>query len=436
MFRIFIFLAAACAAQLHAQEPPPLTVDRDSAVQRALYGNRGLLAARYSIQRASARTIDAGAWSNPSLNLSGASDFAFSNEGEYTWSVGLEQRFPVTDRLRRLRNIASLEVQLAELEIRDAERLLAYEVEQIFDRVAFIDTELTLYQEQIDLNQKFAAFLQKKIDRAEASTLDRGQIKVSMAALKQKVFQLERQRFGQLVHLRELLGLELDQGIEIQPDAADAQPHTLPEFRQAQLDGHPAYQLRQQLADIANEHTALAQAERWQDIAVEVFYENGLANNAIQDPLTNNVYVGAEREQFIGIGLSIPLPLHSQNRGEVISRRARERQLQAEAGALGFRLQNEAAEMREEYAEVDEQIADYDTAVMNQATDNLRQLEDAYAIGQIDLTTVFRAQERLLELRLDRALLETERQDLLTQWRYITASNVTAMAVEEEVGDE
>ncbi|WP_309383687.1 TolC family protein [Cerasicoccus frondis] len=421
----FLIFAVACAATLHAQASPPLIFNRESAVQRAVYGNRGLQAARYSVDQAQARTIDAGSLSNPSLNLTGASDFAFSNEGEYAWSIGLEQRFPVTDRLRRLRNIASLEVQLAELEIRDAERKVAYVVEQIFDSITLIDAELALYREQIALNQKFADFLQKKIDRAEASSLDLGQAKVAQAALNQKVLRLERERTGQLVHLREQLGLQLGQALDVDTQSTDM-PHVLPAFQQSDLADHPAYQLRMQLADIATEHTALAQAERWADIAVEIFYEQGLGNNALEDPATNNLYIGGEKEQFLGIGLSIPLPLHNQNRGEVISRRARERQLQAEAGALSFRLLNEAAELRDEYSEVEEQIEDYESAIMNQATGNLSQLEDAYALGQVDLTSVFRAQERLLELRVDFAMLEAERQGILTQWRYETGENLPA----------
>lgn len=433
MFKFtFVLIAAACAAVLHAQESPPptITVDRASAVHRALYGNRDLLAARYTVQQAQGRTIDAGSLENPLLNIGGASDFAFADEGEYTWSVGLKQQFPVTDRLRRLRNIASLEVQLAELEIRDAERRLAYDVEQIFDTLELIDAELALHREQIALNQTFADFLQKKIERAEASSLDLGQTKVAQAALKQKILRLQRERTGQLVHLRELLGLELHQGIEIDATPDATPPHALPEFSRSHLPDHPAYQLRVQLVEIATEQTALAQAERWQDIAVEIFYEQGLSNNALEDPSTNNLYLGGEKEQFIGVGLSIPLPLHSQNRGEVISRRARERQLEAEVGALGFRLQNEAAELREEYTEVEEQIHDYEQAVLNQATDNLRQLEDAYAVGQVDLTSVFRAQERVLDLRVDFAMLQAERREILSQWRFETAANLPESAIE------
>lgn len=433
MYRLTLFFAVACAAVLNAQESKsPLIVDRDSAIQRALYGNRDLLAARYSIELAQARTIDAGAWSNPSLNVSGSSDFAFANEGEYTWSVGLEQRFPVTDRLRRLRNIATLEVQLAELEIRDVERQLTYAVDMIYDAILLIDDELALHREQIALNETFAAFLQKKIDRAEASTLDLGQVKVAMAALTQQVLHLERKRTGQLVHLRELLGLELGQPVDIKAASRESLPHVLPEYGRSQLADHPAYQLRLLLADIASEHTALAQAERWEDIVVEVFYEQGQANNALEDPLTNNLYLGGEQEQFLGIGLKIPLPLHNQNRGEIISSRARKRQLEAEAGALGFRILNEAGELREEYLEVDEQSALYEEAVLDQGKENLRELEDAYAIGQVDLTSVFRAQERLLELRLEFALLEAERRELLSQWRYETAENVSAMHASEE----
>lgn len=422
---IYFFSAALLAAQLNAQQQTPFELDRNTAVQRALHGNRDLRAARLSIEQAQGRTIDAGSLDNPSLNFTGSSDFAFSNEGEYGWSIGLEQSFPITDRLKRLENIATLEVQLAELEVRNAERQLALKVERLLDGLYFIDANLALHEEQIALNQRFADFLEKKIERAEASSLDLGQVKVSLAALNQKVLQLQRSRAVKMVQLRGFLGLDSQQPITIAPPRHDGYEDTgLPEFKQSLLEDHPAYILHQQLAKLATEKTELARAERWEDIAVEVFFEQGLANNAMEEPFTGNVRVGPERERFLGIGLSIPLPLNNQNRGEIVSRQARVRQLDAELDALAFRLQNEATGIRSEFETVQAQLEKYEQTVLTQAEKNLNELENAYSIGQLDLTAVFRAQERLLDLKVDFAQLNAERQSLITRWRYVVGSNI------------
>jgi len=431
MFRFFI-LAALCAAQIYADPPTALQLNRSSAVQRALHCNLDLKAARWSIEQAQGRTADVGALANPSLNVTGASDFAFSNEGEYGWSIGLEQKFPITDRLTRFANIASMEVQLAELEVLNAERRLAFEVERVIDAIQAIQADLALYREQVALNQRFADFLLKKIKRAESSPLDAGQARIAIAALDQKILKLERERRAQLVRLRELLGLSGELVIDIVTPPADldnASP--LPEYQRADLEQHPDYQLRQQLAAIATERTALARAARWADITVELFFEQGLANNAIEDPFTGNIRVGPEEENLLGVGLSIPLPLHNQNRGEVISRQARERQMNAELHALGFRLLNEAAGIRAEYQTAQAQLSAFEQEVLNQAQENLKQLENAYSLGQVDLIQVFRAQEGLLELKVDFAELHAESQRLITRWRYVTGANLPERSTPE-----
>lgn len=418
-----IFLTAGLAVALNA-EAVQLQLDRSSAVQRALYGNRDLRAARFAIEEAKGRTIDSGAWRNPSLNFTGASDFAFSDEGEYGWSIGLEQRFPVTGRLRVMRSIAQLEVQLAELEVQEAGHETALNVERAFDAILADDEQLALHREQIVLNRKLADFLARKIDRAEASPLDLTQLEVSLASLEQSVLRLERTRASHLAQFRQLLGLDLEQPMHVKPAMDTDMPDSLPEYTQAQLPEHLEYQLALQLSEIATEQTNLARAERWQDIAIELFYEEGLANNAIEDNFTGNIRVGAERERFLGVGLSIPLPVYNQNRGEIASRRARERQLTEQVAALGYRLLSRAALLRAEFIAVQQQLADYDAAVLVRAEQNLRDIESAYTGGLVDLTTVFRAQERVLELKLQRAELRATCQQILTQWRYATHADL------------
>jgi outer membrane protein TolC len=124
-FYILTLLIAASSAQIAGADAPPPPLTRSEAIQLALQHNLELEAARYSIRRAEAASVDAGALPNPEISISGASDFAFNNEGEYAWSVGLSQQFPITGRLRSLRSLAVQEIQLAEAEIRVAELELA-----------------------------------------------------------------------------------------------------------------------------------------------------------------------------------------------------------------------------------------------------------------------------------------------------------------------
>ena len=83
-----------------------LTVSKEQAVVRALQQNPALNAARTTIDRAEGNRQQAGRWANPELSIDYATDRTFNDEGEYGYSVGFEQRFPVTNRLRLQKSIA------------------------------------------------------------------------------------------------------------------------------------------------------------------------------------------------------------------------------------------------------------------------------------------------------------------------------------------
>lgn len=410
-FCLIVFLLAASVAYPdEVEEPlPPLT--RSGAIQLALQRNLDLQAARFAIRRAVAAAVDAGALPNPEISLSGASDFAFNNEGEYAWSMGLSQQFPITGRLRTLRSLAEQEIELAKAEIRLAELELAASVARVCDALQAVSLEMQLLEEQQTLNATFEEFLQTKVRRAEASSLDVRQARLASSALDQRLARSERQRAELLSELRLLLAMQTDELLTI-AEPVESWPEALPVFTREDLTGHPALALKQQFAVIAGIQSDLATAERWGDITVQVFFEE---EYGVDEP------VGFERERFFGIGVSIPLPLHNRNRGAIESSRLRERQIEAELRATEYRLLSRAEALRGLYLNLQQQIQSYRRELIAPAEASLAEIEDAFQTGLVDLTDVFRAQERLLDLRLELLELKAERSELLTQWKTSTA---------------
>ena len=87
-----------------------LTLTKEDAVSLALRNNKSLQAARTTIDQAMGRHRQSGLLSNPELKIDYVSDKTFNNEGEYTFGIGFEQRFPITKRLSVLKNIAEIEI--------------------------------------------------------------------------------------------------------------------------------------------------------------------------------------------------------------------------------------------------------------------------------------------------------------------------------------
>lgn len=386
-------------------------VTRGEAMQLALTRNYDLIALRYEVERAQASTMDAGALPNPELGFAGVSGFAFSRQSEYAWSASLGQKFPVTGRLRLSRSIAEQEVALARAEIRKAELAVMHEVAALFDRLEANEAEGVMLTKQVALNKKLLDDLQLRVERAEASPLEISQAQLVGATLAQRLNKLNRNRASLVAALSLYCATEIKQetiAVALEQEA----PKELPVFDRAALARHPAYLLKQQMAAIATNRKNLAMANRWDDITVEVLFEE---EYSIDEPM------GYERERFFGIGVSIPLPLHNRNQGAIESARVRERQIAAEMEATANELVKKAKSLRERYDKISEEITNYQNAIIGRAEAHLSELEKAYASGMVDLSEVFRAQERLLEQRIGLLEIMAERADTLTQWRYTTA---------------
>jgi cobalt-zinc-cadmium efflux system outer membrane protein len=409
---LFIFYASLA----HATPESSLRLTSRDAVTLALQKNQSLQAARTAIEQAGAYSQYAGRLDNPELKLGYASDRGFNDEGEQSYSIGFEQRFPITNRLKLLKSVSAIEVKLAEAEVRDQERLLIRDVESAVELISSLNQRLSLLESMITLQEGFAALLEKRIENGEASTLDLNQVRVSLFSVKQEIQSLTKQRDGGLGSLRSLLGLEPGTGLEILTE--QTRPLRLPEMPALEgelLQSHPEYQLKASLAEIARNQSALAKANRWADIAVEVFFEE---ERSVDDPS------GLGRDRFFGIGVSIPLPLHDQNRGEIEASRYRERQIGYELNAVTLRLKNEAETLQRNAEATYRQAAKYKENAVSLVEQNLKDIKNAYASGLVDLGEVFRVQEQHLNIQTAQLELWHELNQILIEWRAATASDL------------
>jgi outer membrane protein TolC len=268
----------------------------------------------------------------------------------------------------------------------------------------------------VDLQESFATFLEKRIQNGEASTLDLNQVWVTQFAVKQNIQSLTKERHTAIGDLSSLLGLAQDIDVEILPTQAelDVLP-TMADLNGERLIAHPEYQFKTLLAEIAQGQTEVAKAERWADIAIEVFFEE---ERAVDEP------VGRETDRFFGIGVSIPLPLNNGNRGEIEASRHRERRIYYETAALKLRLQNESNTLRRNAQATHLQLTDYKERAVDLVEQNLAEINRAYAAGQVDLGEVFRVQEQQLEIKTAQVALRHELNQIVINWRAATASNL------------
>ena len=388
LWHLALILAAGGLSNAGAQAAG-LTLDQ--AIRAAVRDNKDLQAARQVVEIAQARLLQAGLPPNPSLELGMRNDLLFGNHGEYTASAAFTQRFPITGRIARQKDVARVDVALATTEVEQAERKLAGEVAGRFYRVLVLDHQIRLRDRLIRTDQKLVKVTRNRFRVAEVSELDVNTARLELQRLMQERTLLESQRALQQARLAQLLGIPVGQPLEVDdrlpslvplPSLAEEQDRALalrPDLRAALLG-----------VDRARAELALAKAERWGDWTVSVGLEQG-----------RRVIEGAppqSSDRALGVSLSIPLPLLNKNQGRVAEAIAADTQADARIEALKFNIGSEVASVYAEAQRLQAAVRQYQDGMLALSDRNVRLAQQGYNMGQASIQTVVQAQRQQSDL--------------------------------------
>jgi cobalt-zinc-cadmium efflux system outer membrane protein len=379
---ILIILAmagAAGAAEFRFSE--------ESAVDRALAHNPNLIAARLRIDEARGRLRQSGRLSNPELEVE-LSRNVRSPEG--SWSVGFKQQFPLTARLRLEKAISSAELAAAVAEVRNEERKLAGQVRTAAVKVLALKSQRAAREKQLATSRELAGFMGKRVEAGEASSLDTAQVQLESRQLETELLQLDLERVTALGDLRPLLGL--DAGTDLVITGELATPGRSPRG-DADLNARADFAAAQASIAAAEQSVKLARAQKWADFSLGLNAEHERSEDAPE---------GFERDTFVGLTFSLPLPLWNKNDGRVDETVAAAVRARKEADALAVNIRAEAATARAEMVVLARVLTKLDDELIPAAARLEEQFRLNYATALTPLPEVLRARTRRLELERQR----------------------------------
>ena len=403
--------SALCGTAMPRSDKSVLTVPELIAVARR--DNQDLQAARYAIDIARARLLQAGLRSNPRLDLSAQSDFLFNHEGEYASSVGISQEFPIAGRLSRQKDVARVDIALAEAEVANEERRLAGEVAAKAYRLVVSAQQVAALEALIAADENLAKTTRARFRAAEVSEMDVNtvQLDIQRLVLERTAIQSEQQSLT--IALNALLGRQAISPLTVV--APTAPMGQLPELAQLQRDAlrnRPDYAAALLAIDRAAAEKALAQSMRWQDWTI------GLELAQDKQVITGVPSQGVDRA--IGISLSIPLPLFNKGQGLIAEADANRDQANARVQALRSNVSAEIAGAHAEASRLQAALALLKRDLLPIGERNVRLARQGYSMGLIPVFEIMQAQRQLAEA--NRAYLSTLDQYLQALVRLHTAT--------------
>jgi outer membrane protein TolC len=391
-----------------------LDLTMDGAVQTALTGNRSLSAARLEIEKARARLLQAGRLPNPDFEFSGLSDFTSNRNGEGAISVGFSQTFPLTSRLRTAREVRRVEVAQALREIRNQERLLIAQVQELYVRAqaARLREEAAMRARQSSVN--LVDLAGKRLVAGQGSLAEGGLLRVEERKWWASSVAAKNEAETKLLELRTLLGLSADASLRL-TESLDAAAKGLRKNwpRPGQIQ-RPDVELALLEIDRAGAEIRLARAESWEGIKLGIEYSH---DRSIDEPS------GLGTSQFLGVRVSFPLPLWDTQRGTIEERKATRNQALSRVRALELEVGNAIVSAARKVSLYDEQLVSYRTSTEGVIASSEKELKSGFEQGRIDLRDLLQVQAQSATLRVDAVTILENVALSLIDWQVATGGH-------------
>jgi len=381
------------ASAFRSDAPPVAAVlTPETAVERALELHPILRLAEHRIAQAEARVRHAGIRANPQLGFSVRSDVIGDQNSEHALEVELRQRFPMTDRLQKEKDLRRVQVDLARAELGEARHALSSTVRAAVLEHAIEAKQETLFRIQRGINQEVLSFLESQRETGEISPLDINEAQLAGKKLEREQRSLELRLQQSIAVLKRHIGLGPTADLRVSADLT--LPAQLPMKATAhqlahQLENHPEIQLVRHRIAAAQAGVALEQSKKYEDLSLGVTLGQDKAVDAPD---------GLDRNAFLGFGVSVPLPLRRQNQRQLADAEGAVRMAETELMVLGKELAHTRAIARLRMENAFLLARETNGDIITLAEKNLKDAQEAHATGLATFTQVQRAQQSLVDV--------------------------------------
>lgn len=365
--------------------------DPASVVLQVQKTNPELQSAAWEIEKASGRLDQSGRRANPEISLSLKGDQAFANEGKQAWSVAVSQQLPLSRRLDYERRLSTAELKTVRLEWLELSHQTALNAVQIWHEALSANSLIELLERQLVAYREWIDTLEDAVRQGELSGVQLNQLRLTYRAEILHKARLQRSLAESVNQLRLVLGFPENQEIQL----PTFNPEKLAEFSQASSGPYPvakspSLMVAEARQQTTQQRTKLVQAEKWQDIKLELEYET---------ERRNDFPAGLQRERFLALSVSIPLPLWNRNQGNIRQALASQRQASSETRSLQRRQQLETTRLNKQLREQIHYANAIETELLSELQEQNEALQGAWLNGEVSFMELLRGYQQQMDVQ-------------------------------------
>lgn len=285
-----------------------------------LENNLQLLAAKLGIDEAKARTIQAKRWPNPTLSvgeINGWANAGSENLGRLAgrWgshaqvAVDIDQLIHTAGKRRKRIAIEETGVRLAEQEFDVLLRSLQVELRARLVSLRHTQDRVAIYERVLTEQQRLVSGYERQLKQGNVGRGDYVRLKASVVTLRHALDDVRAENRNAQRAVKTLLGFAPPLAVKLTEERPTAPPTPIIKKLTADTIAQWVHQYHTALQPLrtnitqAEQQLRLQKANRTPDLTVAVGYDRG----------------GSIMRDFIGVGLSMDLPLFDRNQGQIKS---------------------------------------------------------------------------------------------------------------------
>jgi len=341
----------------------------------------------------------AATWANPEVSTTigqkQVRSSGLSDEG-VAWSVGVQQTFEWPGRIPLRKAIANRQMQLAELGFAQFKASLAARARTLAYNVFAAQEKAAAAKEVADRFQQLREVLVQRDPAGLTPQLETRIIEATELTLVRKATEATLASQSALLELNQLRGQAWTNAMTVQP--ADLRFSAAPE-RETLLTAAQTNNFELQMRRVELEQQGfkvlLARKDGYPALTAGPYYSQERAG---------------DREQQIGVGISLPLPLWNRNKGGVETAEARQKQAETSLYVMQRDLERRILERALKYQTKLSEMAKWRPESVDEFHKAAELADRHYRLGAVPIATYVEMQKQYLEAV--EALLDTRREAL------------------------
>lgn len=404
--------AAAESRQLYLD---PAGLGLEQLVQAALTRNGELVAARQRTLEAQGLLRQAGFRPNPVFETEITSGTPTGSAGEREISIGYAHTFELGGKRGRRVEVAGIDVDIAQLEIHDRERVIRAEVLERYIAAMSAIRNFEAMAQQREVAEQGLLVTRQRVAEGESPRVEEMVLQADVGRLEAERLVLESEVQQAMLLLRVVAGLETAESLRLQPDG-DRPPvnMTLEEAIATGLASRPDLAALRREEERSAAEVRLAQAERTPDVAALIRYTAsrsqfdyfGFTESGVLSPLR-------DRDRVLTGGLSITLPVLNRNQGLIQVATARQTAATIRREYLERTIRAEISAAFSRYLAARRAAQVFQKMVIGPSEQSVTVLRASYAAGEVQLFDVVAEQRRFIDTQ--KAYTEAIRQEALAR---------------------